>query len=154
MMASGQLCRAGSHTSTPRGAGRSGGLGVDSGHAGPGLESASWKMMVLFSAPLKCLCGSHLFQCLLLEVLWLFIWKLGDGSETRNVPAELARRPQSAQSPGFPEPPTGRCRARAPHTAAAAEVSFLLCGDSVSVGRDRSPSNRFISRAQLSDIGA
>lgn len=87
--------RTGSHTSTPRGAGRCGGLGVDAGHAGPGLESASWDMMVLFSAPLKCLCSSHVHPCLLLEALRVFIGKLGDVAETRSELVELARWPVS-----------------------------------------------------------
>lgn len=52
-------------------------------------------LMVLFSAPLKCLCSSHVHPCLLLEALRVFIGKLGDVAETRSEPVELARWPIS-----------------------------------------------------------
>lgn len=42
----------------------------------PDLESVGWKILLLLVfIHLTCMYGSHLFQCFILEVFWVFIWK-------------------------------------------------------------------------------
>lgn len=44
----------------------------------------SYLFMFIF---LKCMYGLHLFQCLLLEMFWVFIKKFGEGFVTRSMPS-------------------------------------------------------------------